>query len=291
MSSASSPSRAPASARRASASSALRVRRERERLVVGDVEPAQRVAGVRVPRGRALDVGSQPCVEEREADGRSGVSRRARGRRHPPGPRVRSPGFETTSGPDSGAPRCWSVWATSWAISSRPDGGPGLVLPGREEDVRAGRERARRDRAGERRGGRVRVHAHVGDRVAERVAERLGEAAVERAAAAARRGDGGLDRRVGDAAGQDALAVLHARDQLAEGLVADARGELGVGRRLVRRGAQAPRRRARGRARVRRRRLREHSRARAYGHPPPACKCPSGQRFSASRLRAAARRG
>ena len=70
----------------------LRVRREGERLVVGDVEPAQRVAGVRVPRGRALDVGSQPSVEEREADGRSGLSRRARGRRHPPRPRVARPG-------------------------------------------------------------------------------------------------------------------------------------------------------------------------------------------------------
>ena len=88
-----------------------RVGGERQRLVVGDVQPAQRVAGVRIPRPRArrgLSAGRRGT--------RSGRPRR----RQPTSSRATpsawtssaSPGFETTSGPDSGARRCWSVWAT-----------------------------------------------------------------------------------------------------------------------------------------------------------------------------------
>ena len=128
------------------------------------------------------------------------------------------------------------------------------------------------------------MHAHVGDRVAERVAERRGEAAVERAAAAARGGDRGLDRRVGDAAGQDPFAVLHAREQL--------RRSCGC-RRSRRADAGGVCSRAAGRGRLDGGRAdvlefgdvgfqstheREHT-----GLRHPACKCPVRARFSASR--------
>src|SRR3954452_842404 len=103
--------------------------------------------------------------------------------------------------------------------------GPRLVLARGEEDVVPGRERARRDRVGERRGGRVGVHADVGDRTAERAAELGGERAVERLAAAARGSDRRLDRGVRDPARHDPLAGVHARDDLAERLVAHARRE------------------------------------------------------------------
>ena len=137
-----------------------------------------------------------------------------------------SPGFETTSGPLIGAPSCWSACATSWAISSRPAAVCGWYSPGAKKMSRpvanARAETARVSDAAV----LVGVHAHVGDRAAERRAELLRERRVERAPAAADRGDRGLHDRVRDAARQDALAVVHARDDLAEAAVADARRQL-----------------------------------------------------------------
>ena len=174
----------------ASASVAPGRRGERERLVVGDVEPAKRVARVRVALPAACSTRARSrASKEGEADDRRGLSRRAHGATPSASTSSDSPGFETTSGPDIGAPRCWSVWATSWAISSPAGRARRLVLAGREEDVGAGRERAAETGAGERRGRRVGVDADVGRRVAESRPRTSRRGPVERAAAAARGGD------------------------------------------------------------------------------------------------------
>src|SRR3954454_5067726 len=96
----------------------------------------------------------------------------------------------------------------------------GLVLTAGEEDVAADREGARRHRAGEGGSAVAGVDADVADRLAEPGLERARHVALERASGALRSRDRALDVRVHQPAGEDALAVAHARDELAEAAVA-----------------------------------------------------------------------
>ena len=66
----------------------------------------------------------------------------------------------------------------------------------------------------------VGVDADVVERVPERLPELAGHAGVQLPAAAARRRDRGLHVRMDEAAGQNPLAVMHARDKLREPTIA-----------------------------------------------------------------------
>ena len=140
---------------------------------------------------------------------------------------IASPGWDTVSGPLSGAPRCCTVWAASCAISSVPAELPGLYSPLREEDVVADGERPRRHGAGERRCLGARVDADVLHRLAEGAFEVGPHTGVEPPSTAPRRCDRRLDVGMHEAARQDPLAILHPGDQLGEVPVPDlARGAL-----------------------------------------------------------------
>src|SRR3954447_24759797 len=108
-----------------------------------------------------------------------------------------------------------------------------LVLAVGEEDVVADGERARRHGARERGSAVAGVDADVAQRVAEAGLERRGHVAVERAPGAPRGGDGPLDVRVDQPALEDALAITHAGDDLAEAAVADRAREVLQRRALV----------------------------------------------------------
>ena len=97
---------------------------------------------------------------------RRSLSQRAHRRPASASPSRASPGCETGIGPLVGAPRCCTTWVSSCASSASPSLGAGPVLALAEVDVAAGRERARRDRPGQRVGARVGVDADVGQRVA-----------------------------------------------------------------------------------------------------------------------------
>ena len=101
----------------------------------------------------------------------------------------------------------------------------GPVLPRAEEDVAADGERTRRHRAAECGCLIVGVHPDVVERIAERADGGTGEVAIERAPAPARSCDRGFDVGVHHSAGEDAIAVLHAGDNLREAAVADGSGE------------------------------------------------------------------
>ena len=206
-----------------------------ERLVVGDVEAAERVAGVRVAGRGALDCG---C-------GRGRRGRRSR-------PRRRASAEELTRGLVRGdLERLTGVRDDERAAHRRPEllvrvrdlvrdqllarRRVRLVLAGREEDVAAGGERARRRPPGSAtrpscRCGRGRRRPSA----PSALPNCWDSAGGERRAAAAGGGDGGLHHGMGDAARQDALAVAHARDEGAHVAVAHARRHVHR-RRLLRR--------------------------------------------------------
>ena len=103
--------------------------RERQRLLVGDVQAAQRVGRVRVARRRRLDRRAHARVEEAKATAaatQTGASRATRvGVALDRVARAARP----SAGRAAGAPRCWTTWASSWASSSSPSRVPGRYSP------------------------------------------------------------------------------------------------------------------------------------------------------------------
>src|SRR5262249_21293513 len=97
------------------------------------------------------------------------------------------------------------------------------VLAAAEVDVAARGEGARRHRVRQRGGGVVGVNTDVVKWVAEPSAEPVARLVVERSAAAAGRGENGLDLRLNAAVGEDAFALAC---DLCERLVADQRCQL-----------------------------------------------------------------
>ena len=105
-----------------------------ERAVVGDVEPAERVGRVRVVGRHPLDRRHHAAVDEVEADGRRtgrchAAAQAIRSATESASRSIASPGCDTESGPLAEEPRCWTTWASSWAISLSPDDEPGLYSP------------------------------------------------------------------------------------------------------------------------------------------------------------------
>ena len=105
--------------------------RELQRGLVGDVEAAERVGRVGVVGGDPLHRGHHAAIDEVEADrlGHLANTQAIESATESASVSSASPGLETVSGPVLAAPRCWTTWASSWAIRRSPSAEPGLYSP------------------------------------------------------------------------------------------------------------------------------------------------------------------
>src|SRR5262249_52651248 len=87
--------------------------REPQRDLIGDVQPAERIAGIGVGAGDALDRRHDPAVDEAEGHrDRRGVGHVVQAiwsATESASVSIASPGLDTVSGPEVGAPRCWTT--------------------------------------------------------------------------------------------------------------------------------------------------------------------------------------
>ena len=105
--------------------------RELQGGLVGDVEAAERIGRVGVVGGDPLHGGHHAAVDEVEADrlGHVANTQAIESATESASVSRASPGWETVSGPVLAAPRCWTTWASSWAIRRSPSAEPGLYSP------------------------------------------------------------------------------------------------------------------------------------------------------------------